>query len=128
MSVYAVINSILFKRPIGSELIEEFHVPYMFNRWLSFYDPVVVPLANEFNQYLSLFPDKQMSFNFLNTALPKLKYQKIDYIKKDRKGTETAKAQREREEREQKINAVASNLEISKREAKMYVDMLNGTV
>jgi hypothetical protein len=108
--------------------VEEFHVPYMFNRWLSFYDPVVAPIANEFNQYLSLFPDKQMSYKFLYTALPQLNYKKINYIKKDKKGAETAKAQREREEYEAKIKAIAENLEISQREAKQYVDMLKGTV
>lgn len=128
MSVYNVINSILFKRPVGTEIIEEFHVPFMFNRWLSFYDPVVVPIANEFNKYLGLFPDKQLSYSFLYTVLPQLKYQKINYIKKEKKGTETAKAQREREEREQKIKAIAHNLEISEREAKMYIDMLKGIV
>ncbi len=127
MSVYQVINSVLFKKPVGTEIVEEFHVPFMFNRWLSFYDPVVVPIANEFNKYLSLFPDKQLSYNFLYTALPKLRYQKINYIKKEKKATETAKGQREREEREQKIKAIAYNLEISEREAKMYVDMLKGT-
>lgn len=127
MSVYQVINSVLFKKPVGTEIVEEFHVPFMFNRWLSFYDPVVVPIANEFNKYLGLFPDKQLSYNFLYTALPKLRYQKINYIKKEKKATETAKGQREREEREQKIKAIAYNLEISEREAKMYVDMLKGT-
>ena len=127
MSVYNVINSILFKRPVGEEIVEEFHVPYMFNRWLSFYDPVVVPIANEFNKYLGLFPDKQISYKFLYTVLPQLKYQKINYIKKGKKVTESAKDVREREEKEAKIKAIAYNLEISEREAKMYVDMLKGT-
>lgn len=128
MSVYTVINGILFKKPVATELIEEFHVPFMFNRWLSMYDPVVVPLANDINRYIGLFPDKQTNFNFLNTVLPKLRYQKINYLKKGKKEVETAKDKREREELEAKIKAIACNLEISEREARLYVDMLKGTV
>lgn len=127
MSLYTVINSILFKRAVSTEVVEEFHVPFMFNRWLSFYDNSVVPIANEFNRLLYQFPDKQTSYRFLYTCLPELRYSKINYIKKDKKKLTSAKEIREKEERDALIKAIAHNKEISQREAKMYIDMCNGT-
>lgn len=114
MSLYTVINGILFKRPVDRELVEEFHVPFMFNRWLSFYDPVVVPISNELNRVLYQFADKQTSYNFLWHVLPELRYKKINYIKKGKVKSSKTKSE---EEREQTIKAIARNLEISEREA-----------
>lgn len=120
MTIYDVINSILFKRPIDRSAIEELHAPFMAIRMLSFYDPSTIGLANELNRLGHQFQDKQVSFNFFNTLIPKLKYKRIQYIKKEKASTK----KKADEERETKIKLIAKRLEISEREAKNYVDML----
>lgn len=120
MSIYDVINSILFKRPIDRSAVEEMHGTFMFNRWFSFYDPSVIPLANELNRVAHQFQDKQVSYSFLNTVVPKLKYKRIPYIKKGAK----PRKKKADEEREKKIEMLAKRWEISQREAKEYVDLL----
>lgn len=120
MTIYDVINSILFKRPINRSAIEELHAPFMAIRMLSFYDPSTIGLANELNRLGHQFQDKQVSFNFFNTLIPKLKYKRIQYIKKEKASTK----KKADEERETKIKLIAKRLEISEREAKNYVDML----
>jgi hypothetical protein len=120
MSIYNIINSILFKKPIERCAIEELHVPYMFIKWFSFYDPSVVPLANELNKLGHQFEDKQVSYDFFNTVVPKVKFKRIQYIKKPKKGTKK-KAEKDREE---KIARLADSHELSQREAEMYLDLL----
>jgi hypothetical protein len=121
MSIYDVINSILFKKGIDKSAIEEMHVPFMFIRWLAFYDPSVIPLANELNRIAHQFHDKQDSYNFFNTVVPKLRYKKIPYIKKT-KATPKRKAD---EKREEQISRLAYANEVSCREAKMYLEMID---
>lgn len=120
MTIYDVINSILFKRPIDKSAIEELHAPFMAVRMLSFYDPSTISLANELNRLGHQFQDKQVSFNFFNTLVPKLKYKRVEYIKKEKASTK----KKADEDRETKIKLIAKRLEISEREAKNYVDML----
>jgi len=120
MSIYNIINSILFKKPIERCAIEELHVPFMFIKWFSFYDPSVIALANALNKLGHQFPDKQISYDFFNTVVPKVKFKKINYIKKQQKGRKK-KAETEREE---KIEKFAECQEISRREAKMYLDLI----
>jgi len=121
MSMYNVINGLLFKRHVDRSSIEEMHVPFMFIKWFSFYDPACVELASELNRVGHQFADKQVSFNFFDTVVPKLKYKKIPYIKKAKK-----KAKRKKElDREHAIEMLAKSYEISQRESKNYLDMLD---
>jgi len=121
MTIYDIINSILFKKPIDRSAIEELHAPFMANRMLSFYDASTIELANEINRIGHQFNDKQVSFNFFNTIIPKLKFKRIQYIKKEKKPV----LKKADEEKILKIELVSNRLEISKREAKKYVDILS---
>ena len=120
MTIYDVINGILYKKPIDRSSIEEMHVPFMANRMLSFYDPSTIGLANELNRLGHQFNDKQVSFDFFNTLVPKLKFKRIQYIKKEKAPT----PKKADEEKSVRVNLIAKRLEISTREAKKYVDML----
>ena len=120
MSIYNVINSILFKKLIDRSAIEELHVPFMFIRWLSFYDPICVPLANELNRLGHQFTDKQESYDFFNTTVPKLRFRKIKYMKKTK-----AKAKKKAELKfEEDIKLLAKSHELSEREVRMYLEQL----
>lgn len=91
----------------------------MFNRWLSFYDPVLVELSNELNKQSLQIPDKQLSYDFLYTVVPKLRYKRIKYIKKAK-----AKAKRKADiQREESIALLANANELSQREVRMYLEM-----
>jgi len=119
VSIYSVINSILFKKQIDKSTVEELHVPFMFIRWLSFYDPSVILLANELNRVAHQFVDKQESYNFMNMVVPRLRYKKINYLKKVK-----AKPKRKADEkRDEQIKQLAYANEISCREAKMYLEL-----
>lgn len=120
MSIYDIINSILFKKAIDRSAIEELHVPFMTNRMLSFYDPSTIELSNEINRLGHQFTDKQISYNFFNTLIPKLKFKRIQYIKKEK----ASSPKKIDEEKIVRVDMIAKRLEISKREAKKYVDML----
>jgi hydroxymethylpyrimidine pyrophosphatase-like HAD family hydrolase len=120
MTIYDVINGILFKKPVDKASIEELYVPFMTNRMLSFYDPSTVELANELNRLGHQFNDKQVGYNFFNTVIPKLKTKRIQYIKKEKAPTK----KKADEEKEITIKLLANRFEISTREAKNYVDTL----
>ncbi len=83
--MFETINHLLFKKgseELDSDLMASF-VPYMVNRYLSFYAKDYVNYANEtLNQYGSVFKTPEDQFRFYDNVIPKLKRQKIEYIKK----------------------------------------------
>tara|TARA_R110002051_G_C8580919_1_gene477247 strand:- start:91 stop:450 length:360 start_codon:yes stop_codon:yes gene_type:complete len=90
---------------------EQAFVPFLFNRWLSFYNNNMSVFVNEtFNRFGNIFDNKQDAYKLYFHLIPRLKWKKISYIKKKKK-----------EEQEVDLAAIAKNKNISVRELKMYI-------
>ena len=90
---------------------EQSFVPFLFNRWLSFYNNDMCVFVNEtINRFSTIFEDKQQTYKLYYNLIPRLKWKKITYIKKKKK-----------EEGEEDFNLIAKNKNISVRELKMYI-------
>jgi|TARA_R100000152_G_C6748165_1_gene171753 hypothetical protein len=92
---------------------EQAFVPFLFNRWLSFYNENMCIFTNEtLNKFSTIFENKQDTYKLYYNIIPRLKWQKIKYIKKKKK------------EEEDKINLalIAKNKNISIRELKQYLN------
>jgi len=93
---------------------ESAFVPFLLNRWLSFYSKDTPNFVNEtLNKYSGLFDDKQQQYRLYYNLIPRLKYKKISYIKKVKKDKED----------DTDIAIMAKNNNISVRELKQYVDL-----
>ena len=115
--MFKILNDILYTKKgnlldnIDSE--SEFN-GYMINRWASMYSPHMAQLVNlTVNRLYSIFPTKRDNYRFLVSFPPKVKFQRINYIKKP---------SREKSEDTEVINMLAKNLELSKREIRYYID------
>lgn len=93
---------------------EQAFVPFLFNRWLSFYNANMAVFTNEtLNRYTSIFEDKQQQYRLYYNLIPRLKYKRIAYIKKVKKN----------KEEDEDLSLIAKNNNISIRELKQYVDL-----
>ena len=93
---------------------EQAFVPFLFNRWLSFYSNELPGFVNEtFNKFGNIFDDKQETYKLYYYLIPRLKWQRISYIKKKKK----------EEDEVEGLNAIAKNKNISKRELQQYVEL-----
>lgn len=85
MSLFDSIDQLLFKNKkiSNSDAMESF-VPYMVNRYFSFYkDGKYVGYINDsLNRYSGIFNSKEDSYSFYDNIIPKLSKTKINYIKK----------------------------------------------
>jgi hypothetical protein len=92
---------------------EQSFVPFLFNRWLSFYSKDTPHFVNEtLNKFGALFDDKQRQYRLYYNLIPRLKFKRIKYIKK---------VKREQED-ESDLYLIAKNKNISVRELKQYLD------
>ena len=93
---------------------EQAFVPFLFNRWLSFYNNDMSVFTNEtFNKFSTIFDDKQQAYRLYYYLIPRLKWKKITYIKKKKKEAEE----------EENLELIAKNKNISKRELLQYVEL-----
>ena len=91
---------------------EQAFVPFLFNRWLSFYNNDMCVFVNEtVNRFSTIFDDKQQTYKLYYNLIPRLKWKKITYIKKTKK-----------EEEEVDLASIAKNKNMSVRELKMYIE------
>ena len=91
---------------------EQAFVPFLFNRWLSFYDNNMCVFTNQtLNKFSTIFDNKQESYKLYYYLIPRLKWKKISYIKKKKK-----------EEEEVDLSSIAKNKNMSVRELKMYLN------
>ena len=120
MTVFDQINDILFhKKRVSSSYEDNPFSGYMANRWISMYSPELAIVVNNSTNWLySIFETKDQYYNFLFVIIPKVKQKYIRYIKKTKPG----EVEREKEE---EITILARNLELSKREVKLYLDINN---
>ena len=92
---------------------EQAFVPFLFNRWLSFYNENMCIFTNEtLNKFSTIFENKQDTYKLYYNIIPQLKWQKIKYIKKKKK----------EEESEINLALIAKNKNISIRELKQYLN------
>ena len=93
---------------------ESAFVPFLLNRWLSFYSKETTYFVNEtLNKYTGLFEDKQELYRLYYNFIPRLKYKRISYIKKVKK----------QKEEDEDLVIIAKNNGLSVRELKQYVDL-----
>lgn len=111
MTIFDYIKDIIVTKRGDLQLDE--YVPFLVNRWLSFINPTVCFAINQVNSKV-LLENKEMHYKTLIALFPKMKYcPKINYIKKVKED--------EQEEEDIRIKALAENLEISKREARLLL-------
>ena len=117
MNIFDIIGSILVnKKKIELNLDNEgeFNL-YMTNRWLSMYSPTVAALLNDtVNKWWPIFETKQQQYDFLYHLMPKCRFKRIQYIKKNKKEKES------KDKQEDYSQLAAQGMCISTRELKMY--------
>jgi len=112
MTIFDYINDITVTKK-GNLPLEEY-VPYIITRFLSFIDPGLALMLNEFNKQ-ELLMDKQAHYQTLIAIVPKFKRSpRIKYVKK---------VKEDKEKENPKIPLLAQALEISEREAKQLLSV-----
>ena len=116
MNFFQLQNKLFYSKKDKAEDLdaegEQAFVPFLFNRWLSFYNNDMCVFTNEtFNKFSTIFDDKQQSYRLYYYLIPRLKWKKIGYIKKKKK-----------QEEEIDLSAIAKNNNISIRELKSYIN------
>lgn len=120
MNFFDLLRKLIFSKKINAEDLDyeglQAFVPFMLNRWISFYDKSQAILINEtFNRFTGLFDDKNEQYKLYHYLLPTSRYKKIAYVKK----------KKEKEEKEDtNIPILARNQMISQREVSMYLDFI----
>ncbi len=92
MNIFQYINNILFTKKqieINCDDESQFNL-FMVNRWTSMYSKELNNYINETtNRYWNLTSDKQSQYNYMFNIIPKLKFKRLNYIKKIKKEKQT---------------------------------------
>ena len=119
MNFFDLLRKLIFsKKTIAEDLdnegLQQF-VPYMLNRWFSFYGANQAVFVNEtLNRFTGLLDDKNEMYKLYYNLIPTCKYKKISYVKK----------KKEKEVKEDvNIPIIARNQMISQREVSLYLDL-----
>ncbi len=118
MNFFQVQNKLFYSKSKTVEELdvegEQAFVPFMINRWLSFYDKSTPLFINEtLNKFHSIFDDKNKTFKLYFHLIPKLKFKRIEYIKKVKKEPED----------DEHLKLLARSHNISTREVKQYIEL-----
>ena len=118
MNFFQIQNKLFYSKKDNAGYLdqegESAFVPFLLNRWLSFYSKETPNFVNEtFNKYTGLFEDKQELYRLYYNLIHRLKYKKISYIKKVKK----------QKEEDEDLVIMAKNNNLSVREIKQYVDL-----
>ena len=118
MNFFQLQNKLFYSKKTDAEFLdsegEQAFVPYMFNRWLSFYSKEMGVFANEsLNRFGSIFQDKQQAYRLYYYFIPRLKFKRIAYNKKLKKD----------QEEEENLELIAKNNNLSVRELKEYMTL-----
>jgi hypothetical protein len=114
MTIFDIISDIAFAkktRYLDSCEDESAFSPYLTNRWLSMYSPLLAKTSNIINKYLMVFDDKQSLYKLFLNSFPKVTSKRINYFKKNKI-----------EKEESNNKQAAYTLEISTREVEQYID------
>ena len=118
---FDILSNILFYKKLNHFKVEEDEnefSPFIVNRWISMYSPMLAKQSNVVNKYLGIFETKKQAYNFFISFFDKVPFKKINYIK--RKKEDKAK-----DDKQEIINQLSKNLELSNREVKEYLTTLN---
>lgn len=118
MNFFQLQNKLFYSKKDKAEDLDaegdQAFVPFLFNRWLSFYNNDMCVFTNEtFNKFSTIFNDKQQAYRLYYYLIPRLKWKKITYIKKKKR----------EDEEEANLELVAKSKNISKRELLQYVEL-----
>tara|TARA_R110002020_G_scaffold145959_1_gene320351 strand:+ start:14193 stop:14570 length:378 start_codon:yes stop_codon:yes gene_type:complete len=119
MNFFKLQNKLFYSKKDNADVLdtegEQNFVPFLFNRWLSFYNNDMCVFTNEtLNKFSAIFDDKQQAYRLYYYLIPRLKWKKISYIKKNKK---------DKDDEEDHLTLIAKNKNISKRELLLYVDL-----
>jgi len=89
------------------------YIPYLINRWLSFITPQICGAINESTNTLGNI-DKLQHYKLLLRLYPKSKVPFISYVKK---------VKEEKTKEDSKIDMLACNMEMSRRETKLLLEL-----
>lgn len=88
MNLFQYLNGLLFskkKADMNCDDESQFNL-FMVNRWTSMYSKELNDYVNETtNKYWNLFSDKPSQYNYIYSVFPKLKFKRLNYIKKTKK-------------------------------------------
>ena len=120
MNFFQTQNKLFFSKKNDAGVLdlegEQSFVPFLFNRWLSFYGKDTVNFTNEtLNKFHSLFESKQEMYKLYYYLIPRLKFKRIQYIKKKKEIVN---------EETDNLALIASNNQISVRELQQYLNDL----
>jgi hypothetical protein len=117
-TIFNFIDSVLFSKKKLNTLNEDetqFNL-YMLNRWCSMYSTDLAKVINETtNKKTESFSLKQDQYNYCFNIFPKVKFKKIEYLKKNKT---------QKEDLDLTSEYISKSFEISKREAEQYIDFL----
>lgn len=112
MTIFDYIKDIMVYKKGNLEL--ELYSQFLVNRWLSFSSPAASVAINQTVNSLGNI-DKNVHYKLLISAFPKFgRMPRIDYIKK---------VKPEKEEKDNKVALLSSNLELSQREIKQLLEL-----
>ena len=119
MNFFQLQNKLFYSKKTKSEELDvesnQTFIPFLLNRWLSFYNNDMAVFTNDtLNRFSSIFENKQDTYNLYYYLIPRLKWKKISYIKKKKK---------DKTEENEHLELIAKNKHISVRELKYYLEM-----
>lgn len=118
MTIFDIITDLAFTKKgycLNTVDEEAEFQPYIVNRWLSMYSPLMAKHSNILNKYLGVFDNKKDLYNLFMAVFPKVQYKKINYIKKIKE---------KKENKDENISLIAKNIELSEREVNEYIAFL----
>ena len=117
MNFFQLQNKLFYSKKTDAEFLdsegEQSFTPFMFNRWLSFYNKGMATFTNEtLNRFGGIFQDRQQQYRLYYYFIPRLKFKRIAYNKKLKKEVSE----------EENLDLIARNKNISVRELRSYID------
>lgn len=119
---FKVLDSVITKSDIDFSLTEDNYQQFLINRYLSFISPQACILVNQVFNDMSSFPfeTQEEQYRLTKAVFPKMRKQFIKYKRKP-----SVEKLKELEITDEEIEALASMLEVSKREIRDEISFLN---
>lgn len=118
---FDILSNILFFKKKNCFKVEEDEnqfSPFLINRWVSMYSPTLAKQSNIVNKYLGIFETKKQAYTFFLSFFDKVISKKINYIKRKKENIDN-------KEQNIIISQLSKNFELSNREIRNYLNMLN---
>lgn len=88
MTIFDYLNSVLYSKKrieLNCDDESQFNL-FMMNRWISFYSKELAGYINQTtNKTGSVFTSKQEQYDYIFNVVPKLRFKKLEYVKKVKK-------------------------------------------